>query len=352
MKSQFSDALALLSSLIRIPSFSKEESATADLIGSFLSDKGIKFKRLKNNIVAKNKNFDATRMTVVLNSHHDTVKVGDGWTRDPFGAEVDKDRLYGRGSNDAGGALVALISAFVHFYNTDLPYNLVLIASAEEENFGANGLSYVLNNIDFKPDFAIVGEPTELDVAISEMGLLVIDAEVQGRSGHVARDTAINPIYIACQDIQWINDYRFDRISDHLGETRINVTQINAGNQHNVVPDKCSYVIDVRVNELYSHEEIIELLENRCLGTFVPRSLKWRASFTPVDHPVVQRCDQIGLRRIGSKTLSDQVHFSCPSIKIGPGKSERSHTADEYIFTSELEDGIRTYIKILNGINF
>ena len=349
-KIQISSALDLLGSLIKTPSFSSQESDTADIIEAYLKNQAIQVERIKNNIIARNQGFDPNKKTLILNSHHDTVQIGDGWTKDPFGAEVNNGRIYGRGSNDAGGPLVSLIVAFESMYSETLPYNLVLIASAEEENFGPNGLSYVLKNTELNPDFAIVGEPTEMQVGVSEMGLLVLDAHVKGKSGHVARDTGINSIYLAMKDIEWIESHQFDKVSDYLGPTRMQVTQINSGTQHNVIPSDCSFVIDVRVNEKYRHEEIIELLESNCTATFTPRSLKWRASFTPLDHAVVQSCQHLGLKTMGSTTLSDQVHFKCPSIKMGPGKSERSHTADEYILLSEIEDGIKTYIKLLKNL--
>lgn len=350
MNTLYTDAVELLKELITFPSFSGEEQLTADAIELFFRRNGMICDRLYNNVIARNKKFDRDLPTIILNSHHDTVRINEGWTRDPFGAEIDGDRLYGRGSNDAGASLVSLIALFRYYYLAELPYNLILIASGEEENFGPHGVASVLASLDFVPTLAIIGEPTEMAVAVAEKGLIVIDAQTTGVAGHAARDTGINALYLAVEDIEAIRNCRWSKVSDVLGATMTTVTQINAGSQHNVVPDTCHYVIDCRVNECYTLSEVLEQLDRITHAKLITRSLKWHPSGIDIDHPVVQRAKSLGLKIFGSPTLSDQVHFSCPSIKIGPGVSERSHTADEYICLSEIKDGIEKYIELLNNI--
>ncbi len=345
------EAIDLLRSMIRVQTFSGEEGPTAELISEYLLSKGITTERLHHNVIAKNKNWSAEKSTIILNSHHDTVKINNGWARDPFGAEIDGDYLYGRGSNDAGGPLVSLIATFVHYYEAELPYNLMLIASGEEENFGPNGVSSVLATLDFEPALGIIGEPTEMHLAIAEKGLIVIDATTTGKAGHAARDTGINALYLATEDIQWIKNQNWEKVSPVLGPVKTTVTQIESGSQHNVVPDSCHYVIDCRVNENYTLQEVLDILDQHTHAELQPRSLRWHPSGISADHPIVQRGKAIGRSVFGSPTLSDQVHYSCPTLKIGPGQSERSHTADEYIKLSEIEEGIKIYIELLKGIS-
>lgn len=349
-KQLHTDAEALLSQLIRTPSLSKEEHLTGDIIGQFLSDRNIVFERWDNNIVAKNFHFSSSKPTVVLNSHHDTVKVVEGWTKDPHGAEVSGGKLYGLGSNDAGASLVGLISSFLHFYKKDLGFNLVLITSAEEEIFGPNGIKSVLPKLDFDISLGIVGEPTEMQMAVSEKGLLVIDGIAKGEAGHAARPNGKNAIDIATKDIHAINAFEFPKTSAVLGPVVKSVTQIKAGYQHNVIPDTCEFVIDVRVNDQYTLQETFQLLQDQCESELKARSFNNRPSSIDLSHPVVLSGLGLGLSHFGSATLSDQVHFDCPTLKIGIGKSERSHQADEYIYLTELYSGIDTYIKLLEGL--
>lgn len=350
METRAQEAILLLQSLLREQTFSGEEGPTANLISLHLKKKGITTTRLYNNIIARNQHWSNDKPTIILNSHHDTVKINNGWTRDPFGAEIDGDQLFGRGSNDAGGALVSLITCFIHFYTAQLPFNLMLIASGEEENFGPKGVSAVLDSMDFEPALGIIGEPTQMHVGVAEKGLIVIDGVTTGKAGHAARDTGINALYLAAEDINWIKNHKWDKVSAVLGPVITTVTQIQAGTQHNVVPDICSYVIDCRVNEHYTLQEVLDFLDNNTKATLTPRSLRWHPSGIDHNHPVVLRGQSMGRKIFGSPTLSDQVHFRCPTIKIGPGLSERSHTADEYIKLSEIEEGINIYIELLKGL--
>ena len=344
-------AISLLQSLIKTPSYSGEEDKVADTIAVFLSDHSIDFDRKGHNLISQNKYFDKSKLTVVLNSHHDTVQVVEGWTKDPFGAELVDDMLFGLGSNDAGASLVSLIATFIYFYEKELPINLMLIASAEEEIFGSNGVSSVLASLDFEPSLGIIGEPTQMKMAVAEKGLIVIDGMAKGEAGHVAYQHGINAIYEAMKDIKWISSYEFDKVSDTLGEVMISVTQIEGGRQHNIIPDKCNFVVDVRVNDMYSLEQVFTIIDNNCKSEMKARSFKWHPSRIDLDHPIVQRGLSIGLDYYGSSTLSDQVHFKCPTLKIGPGESLRSHTADEYVKLGEIRDGISTYISLLEGLS-
>ncbi len=347
----YKDALQLLIQLIRIPSFSGEEDRTANKIGQFLDERNIPFQRLGNNIIARNRHWSTHKKNIVLNSHHDTVKVVNGWTYDPHGANVNDEKLYGLGSNDAGASLVSLIACFVHFYEENIPFNLTLIASAEEENFGENGVASVLAILDYPIDVAIIGEPTQMHLAIAEKGLMVIDGVTTGRAGHAARDLGINALYLAVEDIMAIRQHTFERISPVLGEVRMTVTQIESGYQHNVIPDRCHYVVDVRNTEQYTNEEVLDQLKQKCHATLTPRSMKWQPSSIDIQHPLVISGLALGRSSFGSPTLSDQVHFTCPTLKMGPGVSERSHTPDEYIVLDEIRQGIELYIKLLQGLS-
>jgi len=343
------NAIALLKSLIATPSFSREEEQTAAIIDRFLKDAGVSTHRKEHNIWAFNRHFDETKPNVLLNSHHDTVKPVKGWTKDPFSPDMEEGTLYGLGSNDAGGPLVSLIATFLHFYEReDLPFNLILAATAEEEISGANGIAAVLPEL---PEIAvgIIGEPTQMQLAIAERGLMVIDAEVTGIAGHAARNEGVNAIYLALKDIEWIRQHDFERVSRLLGPVKATVTQIKAGHQHNVVPDRCDFVIDVRTNEHYTNAEVLEYLQIHTQSILVPRSLRLNPSGIPEDHPLVQAGIALGMSTYGSPTLSDQALCSFPTVKIGPGDSARSHTADEYIKVSEVEEGIERYIALLEG---
>lgn len=344
------DALALLKRLISTPSFSREEDRTAEIIEAFFQEKQIPFDRLKNNIWAKNRYFDPEKPTLLLNSHHDTVKPNKSWTLDPFEPIEHDDKLFGLGSNDAGGCLVSLIATFVFFYDRpDMAYNIVMAASAEEEISGRDGLELLLPKLP-PISFAIVGEPTEMQLAIAEKGLLVIDCTAYGVSGHAARDEGENAIYKAIRDINWLITYQFPKVSPTLGPVKLSVTIINAGTQHNVVPDACTFTIDVRVTEQYTLEEIVETLRTNLQSEVKPRSIRLKPSSIPVDHPIVQAGLALGRHTYGSPTTSDQAVLNCPSLKCGPGHSSRSHSADEFIYLREISEGVEGYIQMLEQI--
>ena len=343
------EAIKLLVELIKQPSISGQETGTADILASYLNDKNVPFERIKNNLIVKNKRFDLKKKTIVLNSHHDTVKPNSTWTYDPFGAIKKDGKIIGLGSNDAGASLVSLLATFLYFFEQELDYNLVLILVAEEENFGPNGIKLVLNKIDFPIHLAIVGEPTEMKMAVSEKGLLVIDGVAKGVAGHAARPNGHNAIDIAMNDIQKINNYQFDRVSNMLGPVVKSVTQIEAGYQHNIIPDHCDFVIDVRVNEYYNLEDVFETLQELCDAQLKARSFSNKPSSISIDHEIVQLGIYLGIETFGSPTLSDQVNIPCNSIKIGPGISSRSHQADEFVFISEIKNGVDLYINLISN---
>lgn len=349
-KELYHKAIELLKELIQTPSFSGEEAGTAELIEKYLMNYNIEFNRSNNNIWVSNKYFDTTKPTVLLNSHHDTVKPNKAYTNNPFEAKVVNEKLYGLGSNDAGGCLVSLLAMFVHFYeHNNLKYNLIMAATAEEENSGSNGIKSILD--DLPPiEFAVIGEPTEMNLAVAEKGLLVIDGYAAGISGHAAHENTENAIYNALEDINWIRNYEFPKISDTLGKVKLSVTQINAGEQHNVVPAACHFVIDVRINEHYSNKEIFELINTHTKSKMEARSFLLNSSSIPIEHPIVKAGIKLGKNTYGSPTLSDQANLNCPSLKIGPGVSSRSHSADEFIFLKEIEEGINLYINLFNEI--
>ena len=345
------EAIALLKALIETPSFSSEEDQTAKHIEQWFQNHNIPFKRTNNNVWATNNYFEKGKPTLLLNSHHDTVKPNNAYTKDPFKAIIEDGKLYGLGSNDAGGCLVSLIATFTYFYNQpNLKYNLVLVASAEEENSGNNGLNSMLSIIP-KIDVAIVGEPTLMHLAVAEKGLVVFDAKVEGTPSHAAHPNTNNSIYNTIPVLQWFKDYKFEKISPMLGEVKMTVTQIKAGTQHNAVPADVDLVIDVRVNDKYTNAEIVEILQKKSpCDSIVPRSLRLNSSSIPLDHELVKAGIDIGRTTYGSPTLSDQAVLSCPSLKLGPGDSTRSHSADEFIFLEEIEEGIKIYIELLNRV--
>ncbi|MCH4553207.1 M20 family metallo-hydrolase [Aestuariibaculum lutulentum] len=345
------DAINLLKQLIETQSFSSEEDQTALLIEDWFKRYNIDCKRTQNNVWAVNKYFDESKPTLLLNSHHDTVKPNSAYTKDPFKAIVEDGKLYGLGSNDAGGCLVSLIATFTYFYSTeDLKYNLVIVASAEEESSGPNGLNSMLPIIP-KIDVAIVGEPTLMNLAVAEKGLVVFDAVVAGTPSHAAHPNDNNSIYNTIEVLQWFKDFKFEKTSEALGDVKLTVTQVNAGSQHNVVPGHVDLVIDVRVNDAYSNAEIAEILQTQSPCTSIkPRSLRLNSSCIPVEHPLVQEGVAMGRTTYGSPTLSDQAVLSCPSLKLGPGDSTRSHSADEFIYLNEIEEGIDIYIELLNRV--
>ncbi|MXV14470.1 M20 family metallo-hydrolase [Hufsiella ginkgonis] len=343
-------AIALLTQLIATPSFSKEEDQTAQLIERFLQESGVLTHRLIHNIWARNRYFDASKPTILLNSHHDTVKPNPGYTKDPFNPVIEDGKLYGLGSNDAGGCLVSLIAAFLNFFQRrDLAYNLVLAATAEEEISGKNGIELLVPQLGAL-DFAIVGEPTGMHLAIAEKGLMVLDCTSYGTAGHAAREEGDNAIYKAIKDIEWFRTYRFPRESESFGPVKMSVTIIQAGTQHNVVPATCSFTVDVRVTDAYRNEEVLEIIRSNVSCEVKPRSTRLKPSSISRDHPIVLSGLKLGRETYGSPTTSDQALLDIPSLKVGPGDSARSHSADEYIHIAEIEEGIKLYIRLLEPL--
>lgn len=346
----FDDSLNLLLKLISIPSLSREEENTASAIEQFLKDRGIKTHRLINNVWAYNEHFDGKKPTILLNSHHDTVKPNPGYSRGPFAADIIDGKLYGLGSNDAGGCLVSLIAVFIHFYaNTNLKYNLCLAATAEEEVSGNNGIELILPQLG-PLEFAIVGEPTLMQLAIAERGLLVLDCVAHGKAGHAAREEGENAIYKAMKDINWFKTYEFAKKSSMFGPVKMNVTIIEAGSQHNVIPAVCNFTVDVRVTDAYRNEEILKIISQNVDCDVNPRSTRLKPSSISIEHPIVKAGIALGRETYGSPTTSDQALLDIPSLKMGPGNSARSHMADEYIYVNEIQEGIELYIKLLTKI--
>jgi len=345
------EAIELLKRLIAVPSFSKEEDRTAELIVGYLESKGVAASRLENNIWASNKYFDAAKPSLLLNSHHDTVKPNKAYTLDPFTPLEREGKLYGLGSNDAGGCLVSLIATFLYFYEEQgMAYNIVLAATAEEEISGHNGIELLVPTLP-KIEWGIVGEPTKLDLAVAEKGLLVLDCVSHGKAGHAAREEGDNAIYKALKDIEWFHGYRAPKVSDLLGPVKMSVTVIDTDNKaHNVVPSQCHFVVDVRVNEFYTFEELLGIIGEAVRCDVTPRSLRMRSSGIALDHPIVQSGLRLGRTCYGSPTTSDKALMPFPALKTGPGDSARSHTADEYIYLSEIGQGIRNYIELLKSV--
>jgi acetylornithine deacetylase len=350
MENYYSEAIELLKKLISTPSISREESATADIMQQYLIDKGFTPVRKENNVWAYS--FISDKLpTILLDSHHDTVKPVSSWTLDPF-QPIEKDgKLYGLGSNDAGASLVCLLMTFLHYAKQpDRPYNLVFSASAEEEVSGKRGMEIIVPELG-KIDLAIAGEPTKMQMAVAEKGLLVLDCKAIGKTGHAARNEGINAIYLALEDIEWFRTYQFPEKSDVLGPVKMSVTMINAGTQHNVVPPECTYVVDVRTNEFYSNQKALDIIRGQVKNTQVtPRSTHLNSSQISVDHPIVKRGLELGLSYFGSPTSSNQMLMPFTSIKIGPGDSARSHSADEYVYLEEIEKGIELYVKLLDKL--
>lgn len=346
----FHHIVELLKSLIRNPSFSKEEEATADVLESFFKSRELKVNRKDNNLWVKNKYFDPAKQTILLNSHHDTVRPRLDWTIDPFSPVIEGDKLSGLGSNDAGAALVSLIGVFLKYYdNKKLDYNLILLASAEEEISGKNGVESVLKHLG-KVDFGIIGEPTGMEMAIAEKGLMVLDCLAKGKSGHAAKNSGVNAIYIAMDDISWIKNYRFSLVSEILGPVKMTATMIESGSQHNVVPDFCKFVVDVRNTDSYSNEEVLQIVKDNLKSEVIARSTRLQPSAISEDHILVKTAASLGINTFGSDTLSDQVLMKFPTVKMGPGDSLRSHTPDEYIYLNEVRNGIEIYKQLLGKI--
>lgn len=342
-------AIELLQQLIRTPSLSREEGPTAELIFNFLAGHGARPQRQLHNVWAVAPGYAAARPTLLLNSHHDTVRPGSSWTQDPFGAVLAGDKLTGLGSNDAGASVVSLLAVFLYFCRHPLPFNLICAITAEEEISGANGIRSVLPALG-PIDLGLVGEPTGMHLAIAEKGLIVLDCEAHGRTGHAARDEGDNALYKALQDIQWLRDHPLPGVSALLGPVKMTVTQISAGTQHNVVPDRCQFVVDVRTNELYQNQEVVDYLRANLQSHVVPRSTHLNSSRIAEDHPLVRRGVAMGKRVYGSPTLSDQSMMPFETLKMGPGESARSHTPDEFVLVSEIEAGIRDYVELLRGL--
>ncbi len=339
----------LLMQLIETQSFSKEEDMTADILFHFISGKGIETKRDLNNIWALNKYYDANKPTLLLNSHHDTVKPNAAYTKNPFEAEVTDGKLYGLGSNDAGGALVSLLATFIYFYDKESPINVIFLASAEEEISGMNGVERAIKSLP-KVDFAIVGEPTLMELVIAEKGLMVLDCYAEGKAGHAAREGGVNAIYKAMEDIKWFETFAFPKISEMLGKIKMNVTVIEAGNQHNVIPATCKFTVDVRMTDAYTNEEVLEIIKSNVQSEVVPRSTRLQPSGIEKSHPLVRSAVDLKMNLAASPTCSDQALMSWPSVKCGPGDSNRSHIAEEFIYVEEIEKGIDIYIKLIEKL--
>lgn len=350
MKELHNKAIKLLKDLIETPSLSKEEGKTAALIFDCLQSNGASPERNGNNIWAKNLHFDSAKPTILLNSHHDTVKPNAGYTKNPFQAITESGKLFGLGSNDAGGCLVSLLSTFLYFHGkSGLNYNLVLAATAEEEISGKGGIESLIPSLP-AIDFAIVGEPTLMNLAIAEKGLMVLDCKVAGQAGHAAREEGENAIYNALKDIEWFRNYAFDKVSDALGPVKMSVTVIEAGKQHNVVPDECRFVVDVRTTDAYSNEETLEVIRAHVNCQVSARSTRLNPSGIEKSHPIVKAGLDLGRTTYGSPTLSDQALMPFSSVKIGPGDSARSHTADEFIYIEEIKEGIDIYVSLLHKL--
>jgi acetylornithine deacetylase len=346
----YQEALGWLKTLISIESFSRTEDKTADVLAAIFSEKGIAFHREKNNVWAYNQYFDKNKPTILLNSHHDTVKPNPGYTRNPFEATEEDGKLYGLGSNDAGGCLVSLLATFLHFYDSQGKYNVIFGASAEEEISGPNGIELILNALP-PIEFAIVGEPTEMHMAIAEKGLMVIDCITHGKPGHAARDEGDNAIYKAMKDIAWFQNYQFDKVSETLGPVKMTVSIIQAGEQHNVVPGICKFTVDIRSTDQYSNQAILDEIKQQVNCEVLPRSTRLNPSAIDKHHPIVQAGLAMQRKTYGSPTTSDKAMMDFPSLKMGPGFSGRSHSADEFIYLDEIKQGIDLYIKLLEIIN-
>jgi acetylornithine deacetylase len=345
------EAINLLKELIALPSYSKEEWQTAGAISRYLAEKGVATSRVGNNVFCTNHHFDPLKPSILLNSHHDTVMPNAGYTKDPLYPVIEEGKLFGLGSNDAGGALVSLIATFLYYYKQqNLRYNLVLAATAEEEISGANGIESLLPHLP-PIDSGIVGEPTLMQMAVAERGLMVLDCTAKGKAGHAARNEGKNAIYKALIDIEWIQCFHFEKISGLLGATKMTVTAINTENKaHNVVPDSCRFVVDVRINELYTHDEILNTIKQHLQSDIQPRSTRLRSTMISIDHPLVKAGLELGNECYGSPTTSDKALMPFPALKIGPGDSARSHIADEFIYVDEIYEGINTYIKLLKQV--
>lgn len=344
---QYEIAIQLLIQLIQTPSYSREEHKSSIILENFFQNYSIPYKKIKNNFLARNKYFNPNKKTILLNSHHDTVQAGKSWIYDPFSAIIEGDKLIGLGSNDAGASLVSLLVVFLELYNNKLlPYNLIMTISAEEEISGINGINSILNQLG-KIDLGVIGEPTQMQMAVAEKGLIVLDCITKGKTAHAAYGKGENAIYKAIRDIEWFHNEQFPRVSKLLGSCKMTVTQICAGKNHNVIPDECNFVVDIRTNELYQNIEVIDYIKKNIQSEILPRSYHLNSSKIDITHPIIQRGYQLGLTSYGSSTLSDQSLMCFDTLKIGPGDSSRSHTPDEYVLISEIISGINIYLELL-----
>lgn len=347
----YNQAVALLQQLVQTPSVSRQEDGTALILENFFKEKNISNERVKNNVNAKTKYFGGNKKTLLLNSHHDTVPANKKYTLDPREAIVKDDRLHGLGSNDAGASLVSLLATFLYFYDKEIPFNIIFAASSEEEVSGRDGIELLLTQLP-QIDMAIVGEPTQMKLAIAEKGLLVLDCVASGKPGHAARDEGENAIYKAVNDIQWIQNFSFEKVSPWLGKVHTAVTSIETDNKaHNVVPDSCRFIVDIRVNELYSFEEVLDILHKNLESSFKPRSLRLKPSFISEGHVLVKAAEIFTTKKYGSPTCSDMALMNFPAIKCGPGDSARSHSADEFVYLYEIKEGIEKYIQWIERLS-
>lgn len=344
-----SQSYELLKKLIAIPSTSRDEKAVADFYERYMKDAGLKVNRVENNLWIGPENIDAEKPTLMLNAHMDTVKPVNGWVHDPFAPTEEDGKLIGLGSNDCGGGLVSLLAAYSQLTQKEQPYNLIYAASAEEEVSGKNGMELLLKSLP-KIDVALVGEPTGMKMGVAEKGLMVLDCTAHGKAGHAARNEGDNAIYHALVDIDWFKTYRFAKESDVLGPVKMSVTMINAGTQHNVIPDQCTFVVDVRTNECYTNQQVLDEISLQVFCDVKARSTRLNSSHIDLSHPIVEKGRSMGIETFGSPTLSDQALMSFPSLKMGPGESSRSHTAEEYITKEEIENAVQTYITLLDGL--
>lgn len=347
MNSYINNAVQLLRELVSIQSFSGEEDHRSEFLTRYFNERGISPQRIGNNLIVRQPHYNTSKPTLMLNSHLDTVRPNAGYTFDPFNPPLSDTHVYGLGSNDAGASGVTMTQAFLHFYQQELPFNLILALTAEEENSGPNGMTLLWQHLLQEVDMAIIGEPTGMKAAIAERGLLVIDGEAKGVSGHAARNEGVNALYIALDDIRTLQSTRFEKISPTMGEVKLTVTQINAGTQHNVVPDRCSFVVDIRPTEMYTNHEIMQLLQPKVKSELKARSLTNKSSTTPASNILMQTVQQLGIKCYTSPTTSDWMRITCPAVKMGPGESERSHRPDEFVLIEELRMGVEGYIQLI-----
>ena len=343
-----SDAVELLKKLIATPSVSRNEKDAADIMEQTIRSYGFEPQREANNVWIIDPHYDESRPTLLLNAHIDTVKPVASWTRNPFSPDVEDGVLYGLGSNDCGGGLCSLLQIFRMLTEKPQHYNLIYLASAEEEVSGKDGITRALPLLPHI-DLAIVGEPTGMNPAVAEKGLMVLDVIAHGKSGHAARNEGVNAIYEALDDMRWIRDYKFEKVSEFLGPTKMTLTVVNAGTQHNVIPDKCTMLVDIRTNEFYDNEEVFEFIRQHLKSEVKAHSFRLKSSRIDPEHPLIKKCVAMGMKPFGSPTLSDQALMHFPSFKLGPGESSRSHSANEFIRISEIRDAIAKYETLLDG---